>query len=307
LAECPFCAATIAEDLVTYGGPCPKCFAEIPGEDAPTDPGAEARAVQERRDRRGATIKAFLGLAAMAAMVSCTGVVALTVVLWPEPQVAVLDFDAAEFDYPEFELVGRDEAAPAVEEPAAPAPSKGKPKVPNAEAYAGNDAGLGPGVQAGQALDGTDAAADAGGPRGPRGSDAPVAGPSGTDGALAPTEPARGDIGLDINVQYERRAEVLSDPEQIRVMIGKLMAAQTGRLNYCYEQRLKTAPDLGGRWLIQFTVEKDGSVSGASATGRDRSDAEFEACLAKNIDEKWGFDRIIRAQPVQRTLTFRPG
>ena len=40
------------QDLVTFGGTCPKCFAEIPGEEAATDPGADVRAAIERRAAR---------------------------------------------------------------------------------------------------------------------------------------------------------------------------------------------------------------------------------------------------------------
>ena len=93
MSECPFCGASVSEDLITYGGSCPKCFGEIPGEEAPTDPGAEARAIQEKKDRRGATIRAVLGLAAMASVVALVGVAAVAVVLWPEPEVAVLDVE----------------------------------------------------------------------------------------------------------------------------------------------------------------------------------------------------------------------
>jgi outer membrane biosynthesis protein TonB len=39
MGECPFCSAEISEDLVLYGGACPGCLIDIPGEEAPTDPG----------------------------------------------------------------------------------------------------------------------------------------------------------------------------------------------------------------------------------------------------------------------------
>ena len=44
LAACPFCGRDVDADLVTYGGKCPHCFGEIPGEEAPTDPGEEKKA-----------------------------------------------------------------------------------------------------------------------------------------------------------------------------------------------------------------------------------------------------------------------
>ena len=312
MAECPFCAAEIDENLVNYGGPCPKCFAEIPGEEAPTDPGAEARAVQERRDRRGATIKAFLGLAAMAAMVSCTGLAALVVVLWPEPEVAVLDFDGAEFDYPEFELVGTELAAEGGAEAdpvdAGTAKSGGGAPRPAVDPsrYAQKAPVEGGAVDAADALKGsTDGVAEADAPR-PRGGTEGPAGPAAIE--VPSTEQQRSDLGANpLDFQVARRAEMITDPELIRAMIGKLMAAQVRKLNYCYEKRLNDDPDLAGRWLIQYTVTTEGRAADVTVTAKDAPDAEFESCMAANIAEKWRFDPIVRDQPVQRTLTFRPG
>jgi hypothetical protein len=319
LAECPFCGSSVDEDLVVYGGPCPKCFAEIPGEEAPTDPGAEARAAQEKRDRRGATLKAAIGMGAMMALVGCAGVAALAVVLWPEPEVAVLDFDSAEFDYPAMELVGNVEEVEEEGEPvdvevakvspkprpsASPKPRKefdpsayGKVEVPGSD-----------GVDAGAALGKEDGIAQVDGTRGTRGVDGPAGGPAGIDAVGGDDRAQQGGIGLDIDLNVQRRTGVvLSDPDQIRQMIGKLMGQQVRKLSYCYERRLKQKPDLGGRWLIKYTVSKDGTAIDASATGRDVSDAELESCLVQNIESKWRFDPIVRAQPVQKTLTFRPG
>ena len=47
MEACPFCNTAIDEDLFLYGGTCPNCLNEIPGEEAPTDPGAQARANAE--------------------------------------------------------------------------------------------------------------------------------------------------------------------------------------------------------------------------------------------------------------------
>lgn len=301
---------------MVYGGPCPKCFAEIPGEEAPTDPGAEARAVQERKDRRGATIRAAIGMGAMMALVSCAGMGALAVVLWPEPEVAVLDFDSAEFDYPAMELVGSPETPEGEGDgdvevaKASPKPSSQPRPRPDIDpsAYGKVEVPGSDGVDAGAALGKDDGVAQVDGTRGTRGSDGPAAGPAGIDGVGGGQEAQQGGIGLELDLQVKRRSGVvLSDPDQIRQMIGKLMSRQVSKLSYCYERRLKQAPTLGGRWLIKYTVSKDGKAINASATGRDTSDAELEACLVKNIESKWMFDEIVRAQPVQKTLTFRPG
>jgi len=318
LAECPFCGSSVDEDLVIYGGPCPKCFAEIPGEEAPTDPGAEARAAQERRDRRGATLRAAIGLGAMMAVVGCAGIVALAVVLWPEPEVAVMDFDDSSFDYPVIELKGGapepEQMDEGTDEGAAPQPRQandggrtngGGSKVdPSAYEGVAYDDGA---AKAGDALDGDDGVAEVDGPRGTRGTDGPVAGPQGLD-ELGDDNSQRGSaFDLDLGPKVDRRGEVLSDPDQIRQMIGKLMRQQVGRLTQCYERQLKREPNLGGRWLVRYTVNTEGRAVDASATGRDVSHAELEECLANIIESKWRFDRITRSQPVQKTFTFRPG
>lgn len=109
MAECPFCGSEVSDDLVTFGGTCPKCFAEIPGEEAATDPGADVRAAIERRDRRRATFRTMASLAVLLMIVSCTGLAAFAVVVWPEPEVAeILDFDT--LDFPTPEVIGVEEA-----------------------------------------------------------------------------------------------------------------------------------------------------------------------------------------------------
>ena len=47
MGACPFCKGEVDDDVLTFGGRCPSCLIEIPGDEAPTDPGAEARAAQE--------------------------------------------------------------------------------------------------------------------------------------------------------------------------------------------------------------------------------------------------------------------
>jgi hypothetical protein len=255
----------------------------------------------------------------MAAVVTCTGVGALAVVLWPEPEVAVLDFDSADFDYPEFDLVGKpegeatndgvaaagddDDGGKARQSGTAPSPRPSKPNVDKFQGggYAGADAGS---AADGLKDDGVAEVDD--GPRGTRGGTEAAAGPSEVDGIDGP-KTQTGGLGLDLGPQVQRRGEVLTDADAIRQMIGKLMAQNIPRLKQCYERQLKRDPELAGRWLIKYTVTKDGQAVNASASGRDRSNAELETCMAQVIEAKWRFDRIVRDQPVQKTLTFRPG
>ena len=48
MSSCPFCQGEIADDLERFGGPCPHCFNEIPGEEAATDPGVAAQAAEKQ-------------------------------------------------------------------------------------------------------------------------------------------------------------------------------------------------------------------------------------------------------------------
>lgn len=270
LAECPFCGSSVTEDLVIYGGTCPKCFAEIPGEEAATDPGEEVRAAQDRWDRFRARIPVFLGMTALLFVVSCTGMTALVAVLWPDPEVAeILDFDL-DSSYPTPDLVG-----PATAEPA---PTQDVPERPT------------PGSEASPS---TPVAAN----------DPPRPRPA----APTPRRPD-GTVDLSLRAPTVRRDDnvVLSNPDAIRDMIGERMVEYIPGLKVCYDRRLKVAPTLKGRWRLKFTIATDGTISGADAAGIDKSDAELEACLVEHVVEHWRFGKISLAQPVQRTLRFFP-
>jgi hypothetical protein len=265
LGECPFCGSSVSEDLVTYGGTCPKCFAEIPGEEAPTDPGIEVREAQDRRDRMWQLARTVASVSAMLAVVSCTGAVAFALVLWPEPEVAdLLDFDTLDFPMPD-DIVGAEDVAAA------------KPR-PRRTAQVTEP---GPG-----------GAADPGGP-GLRTTLSPVSAELGGDGGLSKPAP----VSLSIEAPTVRRDAnvVLSDPSAIRDMIGERMVEFIPGLNQCYERRLKQNPSLKGRWRVHFTVQADGGVSGAGAEALERRDTELERCLSEHIEKNWRFGRITMA------------
>lgn len=66
MEPCPFCNTNVNEDLLRFGGTCPSCFGEIPGEEAATDPGEAANAAlvqaDEERVRRRMLIPAIVAL-----------------------------------------------------------------------------------------------------------------------------------------------------------------------------------------------------------------------------------------------------
>ncbi|MCA9494389.1 MAG: AgmX/PglI C-terminal domain-containing protein [Myxococcales bacterium] len=299
MVECPFCGSEVTEDLVTYGGTCPKCFAEIPGDEAPTDPGAEVRAAQERKDRRGRTLRMAFAFSLLLALVSCTGVTALGVVLWPKPEVAeMLDFD--NLDVPLPDLVG----APSGELGGATAPSSGpkpRPSGPKPPSSVGGTPSVNPvtSVPVAEPTSGT-------GTR-PRPQPGAATGPADpTQGGTTSTRPGGLD-DLTIGGPAVRRDSntVLSDPDAIRMMIGERLREQIPGLQVCYDRRLKVDSTLKGRWLLTFNVQPSGKVSGATANGLDRKDATLEQCLTHHVETNWVFGKINVTQPVRRTITFR--
>ena len=93
MAYCPFCQTPVPTNLVTYGGPCPKCFGMIPGEEAPTDPGeAVKKAIANADDKlRKNRQSAPLFVAVPLVLITC--LVAVGYALWPAPTVEPIVFD----------------------------------------------------------------------------------------------------------------------------------------------------------------------------------------------------------------------
>ncbi len=299
--NCPFCASEVDEDLITFGGPCPKCFGDIPGEEAATDPGEEVKAAQKKQDDKRSHRKAILPLLLATPVIMLLAVVAIWFAfLKPEPQMVLLDFDELD-EYPMPELIAKAPSEDANPEAAAvPRPKTGgapkSPRIPT------NDLGIGEGSVD---LQGDGVASATGGTRGTRdGVGGPAAGP-GDAGPIASSGGDGGGLDFGLDVGASRRGAVLDNPEAIKKMIGQRMAAQVPRLNGCYENQLKSNEGLQGRWRLSFVVSKEGQTKETSATGLNTTSAEFEACLARELG-KWSFQRIKHDQPVRKTITFRP-
>jgi hypothetical protein len=278
---------------------CPKCFGDIPGEEAATDPGDDVKAAQARRDHARSAKRAVLPLLLATPLVGLLAVAAVWfALLRPVPEVVLLDFDEFD-DYPMPELVA--EAAPVPDKPIAPTAGPTSPKPePTPGFKSDHDLGLDDAV----ADLGDDAAVATNGDLRARDvSTGPSAGPRDIQAAKAPSSQAGLDFGLDVTAT--RRGAILEDSEAIRKMIGDRMRAQAPRLNACYESQLKSDESLAGRWRLAFTVTKAGKVASASAEGVTASVPEFEACLASEVGG-WSFQRIKSDQPVRKSFTFRP-
>jgi len=305
LVECPFCANEVDEDLITFGGPCPKCFADIPGEEAATDPGEEVKAAEARKDQLRMTMRTVLPFVLAMPVVFCLGVGALWYgFLRPAPVVVMLDFDELD-EYPiELVAVSPEEAAEDGDLKSAGTRRVVRSGEDAASAYAPGTGELGIGDAK---VDlGGDAVADGGeGTRGTRsGIDGPSSGPA-LGGGVSRTSKQEAGLDFGLDVSTARRGAMLEDPEAIRKMIGQRLRDQAPRLNSCYESQLKTNETLSGRWRIAFTVTSEGKAISPSAEGLNASVGPFEDCLVREVG-KWSFQRIKHDQPVRKTFTFRP-
>jgi hypothetical protein len=101
------------------------------------------------------------------------------------------------------------------------------------------------------------------------------------------------------------RGEPLSDPDAIVEMLKAAMQDGIPGLRPCYERSLRANASLQGSWMLEFQVSPDGVAERIQVRGDEMSDAEMESCIAQKVQE-WFFQPVVEAQPVRKTLRFRP-
>ncbi len=311
MAECPFCQAEVDENLTIFGGTCPICFGEIPGEEAPTDPGEEVRARQEAQDRRGLWIRRTLLLGSVAT-VTCAGIgIVAAFIFWPAQPLPVIDFDDADF-YQPVELVAYVEPPePRVEDvPELGGPTQGSSASSSLEqlrSFSTEELGSGE-IDVSNMGTGVDVRVSEGATTRSGTGDRDI-------GDLTATMTG-GDIGLgggvelggvDVGVKRNYQKGVrLTDDQAIIEHLRFVMNHEIPKLTQCYQRILKAEPDLQGRWRLDFTVGAEGQVLDVDIKGRDVAHPEFERCMYDRI-QAWQFQPLKADQPVGKTVTFRPG
>jgi hypothetical protein len=296
---CPFCKGAVAIDVLRFGGNCPHCMLEIPGEEAPTDPGLQARQRQEQ-EQAAARLKQqkksrVLGIVAGVAVLALCGV---GFAAWRSYQESIT-YDVGEYYELEIETIA---AAP----PDAPGPEASPPAPENRPAdnrtTNGGRKTTTTAAQPGSASDPVAQTFESGSRR------STASGPGG-DATLAPSTGLPGGAGGSglgggkISVSQVGGGEALSDPQQIFEMAKRVISGSSPQLQACYTQRLKQVADLKGAWELSFTITKDGGTTGARARGLDAPDSEFEACMVRSVGT-WRFQRITKDFPVKKTYRF---
>jgi hypothetical protein len=303
--KCPFCAVSIDPDLSRFGGTCPNCLGEIPGDEAATDPGEQRRKEQAAADakRKEQSAKRPLYLAAPALML-VVGFAAWAV-LRPAPEVEALNLDDAQYWQADLDsMMVITGSAPAEAATEAPSPSPVKVKAPTVAA-AGTEAD--PLADIGSKIQGP-------GPVASVGSGTRSADPGSVEGATPQVALGGGSgasssdpfAGIGVSVQRKREKGVtLYDDNDIIEMVKSVMAVEMPKLKICYDRRLKEAPTLQGDWVLNFTVTTDGAVKNPKAAGAQTQDADLEACINEKM-AAWQFQPIKADLPLRRTIRFKP-
>lgn len=301
--HCPFCKGSISADLALYGGNCPHCLLEVPGEDAPTDPGAALRARHAEEEAQAARAKAaserrrvYVGAGAVLLLLGALGYKS-----WADNQPIVYELD----DYyvlPLEELA----TAPPPEAPVEPAPASGGTESVSTKRPAST-----------RTATNTVRSASSGGTQASSGSAAPPEGAASAGASSAipgdvasilagrSTVGGSASLGGGASIDISRPDVVLTDERAILDMAKQVISRSSPQLQACYNQRLKQVPDLAGAWKVQFVVTKAGTVSGVQVSGTDRRDADLETCIGRNV-ASWKFMRIAHDQTLAKTYRFKP-
>lgn len=293
-AACPFCQGQVDDELTRFGGACPHCFNDIPGDEAATDPGvqaqaaeAEAKRVEEKKSttRNAGIVLLLLILAGVSTALyykqhTDREAEKAEILAFDEEDMFVVD--VGEIEAAEADRLAAERAAAEAEAKASRKGSGGSGGTATAKV---EDYGSGSRFDAG------DAPETSGEP------DIKQASVGSTGGGLSlSVGGAQTDIG--------RKGIVLSDPGQIQDMAKQALARYGGQLKQCYESRLKEDETIRGAWTVIFTIEKTGATSGVSIQPRNKADTQLETCMTNKV-QNWSFQEINAPfGPIGKTYRF---
>jgi hypothetical protein len=302
MGSCPFCRGDVAEDVLLNGGHCPHCLIEIPGEETPTDPGEQAKAMQQAEEAaaKGGGKGPLIAVAAVV-------LIGLGVGGWfatrADPADEVYMDDSEDFVFApstqHVDLPGEEQPEDAAETAGAGSTRTAKRDVsgggsggsvakasppPTGGSIAGNpeaappaQGGMVPSVASGPAESGASppVAAD------PLGAFAMASGPA-----------SKGPQGI-----------VLEKDGDIYEMVRSVLQVKGNQMKQCYEQRLKVKSDLRGTWNVSFDILESGRTASVKIKGQGVKDSALESCMKAKV-EKWTFQRIARSTHIDKPFGF---
>jgi hypothetical protein len=268
---------------------------EIPGEEAPTDPGLQARQRKEAEDKVRARAQRkksrFLGAGAVVLI----GMVGVAAVWSYQAQQSALTYEMD--DYYVMPLSELAVAADPVAPEAAPSPNTA------AAVHSPRAVRTAPTQQVPTFTN-----------TGPEGGIA--SGPKSASGGLPEDDTRRpsmmpvGEGGTssvgaaDIQVDRFASERVLTDDQEIYDMAKRVINLSSPQLQSCYNQRLKMVEGLKGAWELTFSIATDGSTKGVRASGVNGSDTELESCIVRSVGA-WHFQKVTKVWgPIHKTYRF---
>ncbi len=310
MAICPFCQGQVTEELSRFGGPCPNCFNDIPGDEAATDPGVAARQAENAAQRIEAKKKGLRTVLSVGVVVLLVGGGAgwigyqkhleqqeiAALLAWED--TAATDFvfitteqlEAMEAEVRALEAQAAEDEAKAIEleERRRQLALRRAEKVLQDEQMASFD----------------DRWADV---ETPEGGTAPSKSTMG-----GPTSGVDGIVGISIEdggptVDVVRKGQVMKGDAQIRKMVEQYVNRQGAAIQFCYQQAMNSHPGLGGAWHLSFRLNKDGTLSNVKFTPTSSNgDTSFESCVVRRV-ERWQMNETSQPLDYKKKFTFKRG
>ena len=275
MPSCPFCQATISEELSLYGGHCPSCLIEVPGEESVTNPGVSQGPSDVGVDTKGGS-GAIMGLA-IAGLVVLAGAAGWWSTQGEEAPVRT----KAQLELPRKDFSAHEDAdyvEPVAEEPELEAPSR---RVVTQRVTS-------------------------------RGQPPPPVDMAPADASVLPTKKAVGlgaaSDGVFGSIGAAPRSRtpatiVLDDSLKIEEMVGRVLNRGAKQLEQCYNKALKLDPSVKGAWYVDFTIVKEGKPVAVSVEPLEAPHADIEACIHRTV-QRWRFQRVSEPVDVARRYRF---
>lgn len=295
---CPFCKGPISTDLERHGGACPHCLLEVPGDDAPTDPGLELRNKQKAAAMAAAAAKAKRNRA----MVALGGV--LSICLMGVTVLYLQDLEERRtYIPPEYYQLPLEDMSLADPDPVpAETVASVTPGTPTKVNPSNTVASVTPSPTTnGTPADDREAMNQAltAAQKGQNTTKPSIKTQKVTDPSAPPATSIPDFVSQSVGgagsvsipgITLSNSSEVLTDIKQIQDMVGRVSGAYKGQIKACYAARVKSAPDLKGMYSIVFTVSPDGTTHDVKVSGNPE-DKELQECMKQRV-ETWHYQHI---------------
>lgn len=324
---CPYCKGAIPEQLAAFGGPCPHCLLEVPGDEAPTDPGLARQqqldreaAARRAEDTRRSQRLAFASVAAFAAVIAFViwtvfggGYDTLAIAYYQQLDPAALQRKRAE-QLAEAEAARQKELAEAQAKAAeaarrngggGPRPAGGTGTNP-LDGLEGLFDGSGGG---GGSLDALGAPVIAGAGTTSLGGGSLVGGTAtgGPKGVAVGTVSVAGSTGRTAltgsSVQLGNGPKPVDSPKDAETMISERFWKFERQLQACWAPQIKLNPTLSGSWSVAFVVKPDGGVSNVRVKAMSTPNAAFESCAVGRV-QTWTFLPVAKDTPYDDVISY---